>query len=144
VQDTRFDSDQFAARCHRATVAAFRTHSHELFTAGHGSRASLTTAARTCAAPRSRSEDDRLQWSLLPRASPEAHAALVGRIDTVGSTEFTRETLAELERNNLELLLMMHNFAEEQTDLCKRDAGFAQLYANLFFSEAQGAVFTRS
>jgi hypothetical protein len=73
----------------------------------------------------------RLRLRLLPQVSPETRASVVERIDTVGSKEFTRSAIAELERNNPELLLMAHNFAENQTDYGGLMQGFALLYACL-------------
>jgi hypothetical protein len=71
------------------------------------------------------------QLSLLPRVSTETRTEIVKRIDAVGPQEFTRETLAELERNNPELLVMAHNFAEDQADYLGVMQGFALLFACL-------------
>jgi hypothetical protein len=77
------------------------------------------------------------QLSLLPRVSPETRASMVKRIDAMGSQEFTRETIMELERNDPELLLMWHNFAENQSDYGRVMQGFALLYACLLAEAAQ-------
>jgi hypothetical protein len=71
------------------------------------------------------------QLSLLPRVSRATRAEVVRRIDAVGSQEFTREALAELERDNPELLIMAHNFAEDQADYLGVMQGFTLLYACL-------------
>jgi hypothetical protein len=55
----------------------------------------------------------------------------------VGSQEFTRETVAELEQNNPELLIMSHNFAEDHEDYGGVMQGFALLYASLLAEAAQ-------
>lgn len=77
------------------------------------------------------------QLSLLPRVSAETRAAIVKRIDTLGSHEFTREAVAELEQNNPELLIMSHNFAEDHEDYSGVMQGFALLYASLSAEAAQ-------
>src|ERR1700759_4815862 len=56
------------------------------------------------------------QSSPLPRVTEDTRAAIVRRIDSIGSQAFTREAIADLETNNPELLLMAHHFAAEQTD----------------------------
>jgi hypothetical protein len=89
---------------------------------------SLTAQARAGTAPDSGPPPP---LNLLPRVSAATRAEVVGRIDAVGSQEFTREALAELERDNPELLLMAHNFAEDQTDYLGVMQGFALLYACL-------------
>jgi hypothetical protein len=73
----------------------------------------------------------------LPRVSAQTRASLVKRIDEAGSEELTRATFAELERNDPELLLMWHNFAENQTDYGGVMQGFALLYAALLAEAAQ-------
>jgi hypothetical protein len=77
------------------------------------------------------------QLRLLPRVSAATRAAIVRRIDAIGSQDFTREALAELERNNPELLLMAHNFAEDQADYAGVMQGFALLYASLVAEAAE-------
>ncbi|MDB6107302.1 MAG: hypothetical protein JWO52_7301 [Gammaproteobacteria bacterium] len=77
------------------------------------------------------------QLRLLPRVSAETRAAIVKRIGTVGSQEFTREAVAELEQNNPELLIMSHNFAEDHEDYGGVMQGFALLYASLLAEAAQ-------
>jgi hypothetical protein len=69
--------------------------------------------------------------SLLPRVSPGTRADIVKRIDSIGSRQFTHEAIVELERNNPELLLMSHNFAEDHNDYGGVMQGFALLYACL-------------
>jgi hypothetical protein len=83
-----------------------------------------------------RDSRDGPQLRLLPRVSRETRGNIVKRIDAVGSKEFTRETIAELERNNPELLVMWHNFAEDQTDYVGVVQGFALLYASLMAEAA--------
>jgi hypothetical protein len=77
------------------------------------------------------------QFSLLPRVSGATRDAIVKRIDAAGSHEFTRQAIAELERGNPELLLMSHNFAEDQADYGGVMQGFALLYASLLAEAAQ-------
>ena len=77
------------------------------------------------------------QLALLPRVSPATRTDIVRRIGAVGSREFTREAIAELERNNPELLGMFHNFAEDQSDYIGVMQGFALLYACLLAEAAQ-------
>lgn len=84
--------------------------------------AALDTPSEPAGSPRS---------SLLPRVSPATRALVVKRIDAIGSHEFMRETIAELERNNPELLLMSHHFAEDRADYGEVMQGFAFLYACL-------------
>jgi len=76
---------------------------------------------------------DMLHFGVLPRVSPEARAAIVRRIDAVGSAAFTRETIDDCERNNPELLIMIHAFAESGTDYLGIMQGFALLYACLVY-----------
>jgi hypothetical protein len=78
-----------------------------------------------------------LQMNLLPRVSRETRASIVTRIDTLGSQQFTREAVAELERDNPELLTMANNFAEEHPDYLGVMEGFALLYASLSAQAAQ-------
>jgi len=49
----------------------------------------------------------------------------------LGSQEFTSRTVDKLERNNPELLLMAHYFAESQADYLAVVQGFALLFACL-------------
>lgn len=85
----------------------------------------------------SRALGDRRPLSLLPRVSPATRDDIAKRIDTIGSKEFTHETIVELERNNPELLLMSHNFAEDHSDYGGVMQGFALLYACLLAEAAQ-------
>jgi hypothetical protein len=77
------------------------------------------------------SDPDKQRLSLLPRVSAATRAEIVRRIDAVGSQEFTREAIGELERANAELLLMAHSFAEDHPDYGGVMQGFALLYACL-------------
>jgi hypothetical protein len=95
----------------------------------------LTSQAR--AGLRASPEQDKQQLSLLPRVSAATRAEIVRRIDVVGSQEFTRETVAELESNNPEVLLMAHNFAEDHKDYGGVIQGFALLYASLLAEAAR-------
>jgi hypothetical protein len=81
--------------------------------------------------------DERLRLSLLPKVSEQTRTGIVKRIDALGSAQFTREALAELERDNPELLVMAHGFAEEQRDYLGVMQGFALLYACLSAEAAQ-------
>jgi hypothetical protein len=69
--------------------------------------------------------------------SEQTRTGIVKRIDALGSAQFTREALAELERDNPELLVMAHGFAEEQRDYLGVMQGFALLYACLSAEAAQ-------
>jgi hypothetical protein len=75
--------------------------------------------------------------SLLPRVSAATRTGIVRRIEALGSQGFTTEVIAELERNNPELLLMAHNFAEDQADYGGVMQGFALLYGSLLAEAAQ-------
>jgi hypothetical protein len=97
----------------------------------------LLTAEAHAALGTSHGSGDPRQLSLLPRVSAATRAAVVRRIDAISSQEFTREALAELERNNPELLLMAHNFAEDQEDYLGVMQGFALLFACLSAEAAQ-------
>jgi hypothetical protein len=77
------------------------------------------------------------QLSLLPRVSAVTRGEIVKRIQSAGSQEFTRETVAELESNNPELLIMAHNFATDHSDYGGVIQGFALLYASLSAEAAQ-------
>ena len=67
----------------------------------------------------------------LPRVSAATRADIVHQISMLGSQEFTSRTVYELERNNPELLLMAHYFAESQADYLGVMQGFALLFACL-------------
>jgi hypothetical protein len=75
--------------------------------------------------------------TMLPRVSPMTRAGVAESIERVGNVEFTRETIAALERNNPELLQMGHSFAENQSDYAGVIQGFALLYACLLAEGAQ-------
>jgi hypothetical protein len=76
------------------------------------------------------------QLSPLPRVSAAARESILQRIDAVGSGEFTREVIAELERENPHLLHMSDSFAEDQADYLGVMQGFALLYACLLAQAA--------
>jgi hypothetical protein len=97
----------------------------------------LSTEARTAALRTPNDPVEGQQLPLLPRVSAATRAAIVRRIDAIGSQEFTREALSELERNNPELLLMAHNFAEDQADYAGVMQGFALLYSALVAEAAE-------
>lgn len=90
----------------------------------------LATEAQGCARQHGFEEGGR-SISLLPRVRPATRAEVVKRIDAVGSKEFTREALDDLERHNPELLLTAHHFAEDQADYGGIIQGFALVYAVL-------------
>ena len=71
------------------------------------------------------------QLAALPRVSAATRADIVKQIGMLGSQEFTSRTVDELERNNPELLLMAHYFAESQADYLGVMQGFALLFACL-------------
>jgi len=96
----------------------------------------LTTAARLSL----RSVADvpgPFRLSVLPHVTAATRAAIVDRIDALGSQEFTRVTLLEWERDNPELLLMAHNFAADQLDYLGVMQGFTLLFASLAAEPAQ-------
>jgi len=64
----------------------------------------------------------------LPRVSAATRADIVRQISTLGSREFTSKAVDELERNNPELLIMAHHFAERQIDYLGVMQGFALLF----------------
>ena len=97
----------------------------------------LLTAEARAAPGASRDLGDRQKLSLVPRVSPATRAAIVKRIDAIGSKEFTREAVVALEANNPELLLMAHNFSEDQADYGGVMQGFALLYACLLAEATQ-------
>jgi hypothetical protein len=80
---------------------------------------------------------ERHALSLLPRVSAETRREIVRRIDALGAQAFTREALEELERNNPELLIMGHHFAEDQPNYIGVMQGFALVYASLVAQVAQ-------
>jgi hypothetical protein len=67
----------------------------------------------------------------LPRVSPQARDQLVAEIDTMGSGDFTRRALADLEVKNPELFQMAHSFASAQAEYLHAMQGFALLYRSL-------------
>lgn len=71
------------------------------------------------------------EFAWLPRVSAETRAQIVKRIDAIGSESFTRAAVSELESRNPELLIMAHNFAEDQPDYGGVMQGFALIYACL-------------
>ncbi len=96
----------------------------------------LTAEARAAIGPSHGAGDSR-HLSLLPRVSAATRTDIVKRIGALGSKEFTREAIAELERNNAELLSMSHHFAEDQADYVGVMQGFALLYACLLAEATQ-------
>jgi hypothetical protein len=90
----------------------------------------LTAAAR--AALRTSPDGGGAQLlTLLPRVSAATRARIVGRIEVLGSQQFTQAALGELEHNNPELLSMAHNFAAAEYDYAGVMQGFALLFACL-------------
>jgi hypothetical protein len=71
------------------------------------------------------------EFASLPRVSAETRTQIVKRIDAIGSESFTRAAVSELESRNPELLIMAHNFAEDQPDYGGVMQGFALIYACL-------------
>lgn len=72
----------------------------------------------------------------LPRVSAETRVLLVSEIDEKGAGAFTRQTIAELEESNPELLQMAHNFASGFGDYLHVMQGFALLYKSLLVQSA--------
>ena len=75
--------------------------------------------------------DSEHRLSPLPRVTPETRDLLVKQIDASGAAAFTMDAIAELERDNPELLQMAHNFASTQPDYLAVMQGFALIYASL-------------
>jgi hypothetical protein len=71
------------------------------------------------------------EFASLPRVSADTRTQIVKRIDAIGSESFTRAAVSELESRNPELLIMAHNFAEDQPDYGGVMQGFALIYACL-------------
>jgi hypothetical protein len=90
----------------------------------------LTIAARAPGGESSRHGAEQ-HVKLLPRVSVDTRADVVRKIDAIGSLNFTRQAFDELESNNAELLVMAHNFAENQNDYGGVMQGFALIYACL-------------
>jgi hypothetical protein len=67
----------------------------------------------------------------LPRVTAETRDAIVRQIDARGPEAFTRTTIADLERNNPELLQAAHHFASAHRDYLRTMQGFALVYACL-------------
>jgi hypothetical protein len=78
--------------------------------------------------------------NLLPRVSVATRAEVVRKIDAMGSQNFTRQAFDELEGNNPELLVMAHNFAENEADYGGVMQGFALIYACLLAEAAKERV----
>jgi hypothetical protein len=91
----------------------------------------LLTAQARAAAGVSQAGPALQQLPALPRVSAATRADIVKQISMLGSQEFTSRTLDELERNNPELLLMAHYFAESQADYLGVMQGFSLLFACL-------------
>ena len=91
----------------------------------------LLTAQARLAAGVSQAGLAHQQLPALPRVSAATRADIVKQISMLGSQEFTAKTVVELERNNPELLLMAHYFAESQADYLGVMQGFALLFACL-------------
>ena len=80
-----------------------------------------------------------LKFAALPRVSQEVRARIARRIDERGTADFTRDALAELARDNPELLQMAHHFASRQNNYLATMQAFALLYAAL---AAQAAAYS--
>jgi hypothetical protein len=94
----------------------------------YGLLRSESRATNTAAMP---STPPGAEFASLPRVSAETRAQIVKRIDAIGPESFTRAAVSELESGNPELLIMAHNFAEEQPDYGGVMQGFALIYACL-------------
>jgi hypothetical protein len=91
----------------------------------------LLTAQARAAAGVPQADPAHQQLTALPRVSATTRADIVKQISVLGSQEFTGRAVDELERNNPELLLMAHYFAENQADYLGVMQGFALLFACL-------------
>jgi hypothetical protein len=84
---------------------------------------------------------DGLRLNPLPRVTPQTRAMVVTTIDRKGAEAFTRDAIAELERNNPELLQMAHDFASRHGNYLGVMQGFALLYASLVAQSAADRVY---
>jgi hypothetical protein len=99
----------------------------------------LTIAARTPGGePSGRGAEQHV--NLLPRVSVATRTDVVRTIDAMGSQNFTRQAFDELEANNPELLVMAHNFAENEADYGGVMQGFALIYGCLLAEAAKERV----
>jgi hypothetical protein len=73
----------------------------------------------------------------LPSVTAKTREALVREIDKDGPEAFTVRAIADLERDNPELMHMAHGFASRQGDYLRVMQGFALLYRSL---DAQSAA----
>ena len=69
--------------------------------------------------------------SALPRVSSETREQIVARIDEIGSEEFSRVAIRNLEFANPELLQMAHSIASQRADYARTMQGFALLHEAL-------------
>ena len=69
--------------------------------------------------------------SALPRVSSETREQIVARIDEIGSEEFSRVAIRNLEFTNPELLQMAHSIASQRADYARTMQGFALLHEAL-------------
>ena len=69
--------------------------------------------------------------SPLPRVTPKTRNAIVQLVDRMGTGRFVTETIAEIERDNPELLQAAHGFAVRHEDYLGIMQGFALLYRSL-------------
>jgi hypothetical protein len=74
--------------------------------------------------------------SPLPRVASETRELLLQQFDRKGAEAFTMEIIADLEKNNPQLLQMAHNFASGQKDYLSVMQGFALLYKSLIVQSA--------
>jgi hypothetical protein len=74
---------------------------------------------------------DAFSLNPLPRVTALTRDLIVAQIDELGPERFTMSVIAELEKNNPELLQMAHNFASMQPDYLAVMQGFALLYKSL-------------
>jgi hypothetical protein len=91
----------------------------------------LLTAQARASAGVSQGGPAQLLLPVLPRVSAATRADIVKQISALGSQEFTSNAMDELERDNPELLLMAHHFAESQIDYLGVMQGFVLLFTCL-------------
>jgi hypothetical protein len=72
----------------------------------------------------------------LPRVTPQMRALVASRINEKGAEAFTRDSIEHLERNNPELLQLVHRFSARHADYLGTMQGFALLYACLVAQSA--------
>ena len=137
--------DRGPAACVAEVAADLRQNNPELLDIARRCAASLVDESRAMlgfamfyrlliapAAPAMRPAE----LSPLPRVTPRTRAAIVRQIDGAGVETFTKQALADLERDDPELLLMADAFASRHPDYLGLIQGFALFYRALLEQSA--------